>query len=198
VALQADREQKARERMAVLEPKLMKIRLSVPAGGRVKAVKLDGELVTAEDYNKAIPADPGEHIVSASTIRDDGEPFEETVELSEAGKTVTIAIPVAPGAKMKRRVGMIVGGGITAGLGLIALGGAIALGTQGDSDAQPIAVGIGVLGVVAIAVGLPIFGVGFKKKPVRGGGLTDTPIVVASPVPDVEIGLTGAAATWHF
>ncbi len=198
-ALQQDREQKARERIAQLEPKLMKIRLSVPTGGRVKSITLDGEVVSAENYNKAIAADPGEHVVIASTMRDDGEPFEETVELSEPGRTVTVAIPVAPGAKMKRRVGMIVGGGIVMGIGALSLVGAGVLAAEGDSDAAVAAVGLGVLGVVGLAVGIPIFAVGFKKKPVRYG-LADesSPVIIASPVPDVNVGPTGGSLTWHF
>ncbi|NUP12787.1 MAG: hypothetical protein HOW73_42660 [Polyangiaceae bacterium] len=195
-ALQTDREEKARERIAAIEPKLMKIRLSVPSKGKVKAITLDGEVVSAEDYNKAIPADPGEHTVIAVTVKDDGEPFEEIVDLDEEGRTVTVAIPVVPGAKMKRRVGMIIGGGVTMGVGAIALASAIYLGAAGDEDAAPAAVGLGVLGVVGLGVGIPIFAVGFKKKPVRDAELTIP--MEASPVPQIAVGPTGASATWHW
>ncbi|MBK6516338.1 MAG: hypothetical protein IPG04_20095 [Polyangiaceae bacterium] len=197
-ALQEDRMKKAQERLAVLEPKLMKIRLAVPAGGKVKSVTLDGETVDPEDFNKAIPADPGEHTIIAITVKDDGEPFEETVELDEEGKTMTVAIPVAAGAKMKRRVGMIIGGGITMGVGAIALGSAIYLGAQDDYELLPAAVGLGILGVAGLGVGIPIFAVGFKKKPVRGAELDELPILEASPVPQIAVGPTGASATWHW
>lgn len=199
-ALQTDREQKARERMTALEPKLMKIRISVPSNGKVKGITLDGEPVSEEEFNKAIISDPGEHTVVATTIKDDGEPFEETVELEEAGKTVTIAIPVAPGAKMKRRVGMIVGGGITAAVGALAIVGAGVLFSQGDGSDDTVAAagGLTVLGVVCLAVGLPIFAVGFKKKPVRDAGNWEMPEIKASPIPDLAIGPTGGSLTWQF
>lgn len=196
-ALQEERERKARERLAVLEPKLMKIRVAVPAGGKVKSVTLDGEPIAPEDYNQAIAADPGEHTIVAVTVKDDGEPFEETVELDEEGKTITVAIPVAPGAKMKRRVGMIIGGGITMGVGAIALGSAIWLGAQDDYDLLPAAVGLGILGVAGLGVGIPIFAVGFKKKPVRGAE-AELPLLEPSPIPQVAIGPTGATATWQW
>ena len=143
-ALQTDREAKARERMSALEPRLMKLRLSVPSTGKVKAITLDGEVVAAENYNKAIALDPGEHTVTAVTANDDGEPYEEVIELDEEGKTITVAIPVAPGAKMRPRVGMIIGGGITMGVGAIALASAIYIGSSSNGDDGTLAaVGLG-------------------------------------------------------
>jgi hypothetical protein len=196
-ALQTDREEKARERMAALQPRLMKIKVAVPGKGKVKAVTIDGEVVEPENYNKAIVMDPGEHTVMAVTVKDDGEPFEETIELEEEGKTVIVAIPVAPGAKMKPRVGMIVGGAITMGVGAIALVGAGFLGSSGDPDAMPAAIGLGILGVAGLGVGIPVFAVGFKKKPVREGELEYAPYEV-SPIPQVAIGPTGGSMTWQF
>ncbi len=194
-ALQTEREQKARERLSALEPKLMRIRLSVPAGGKVKSIKLDGAVVATNNYNKALPADPGDHTIVASTANDNGEPFEEEIELSEPGKTVTVAIPVSSGAKMKRRVPMIIGGGVTAGVGvLLAIGsGVMFSGGEGEGGA-----GLAVASVVHLAVGLPIFGVGFKKKPVREGMLDDAPLFEPSPIPQVAIGPTGGSLTWNF
>lgn len=196
-ALQSDREEKARERMAALQPRLMKIKIAVPGKGKVKAVTIDGEVVEPDNYNKAIVMDPGEHTVMAVTVKDDGEPFEETIELEEEGKTVIVAIPVAPGAKMKPRVGMIVGGAITMGVGAIALVGAGFLGSSGDDDVMPAAIGLGILGVAGLAVGIPVFAVGFKKKPVREGELEYAPYEV-SPIPQVAIGPTGGSMTWQF
>jgi hypothetical protein len=194
-ALQADREEKARERVKGLEPRLMRLRLSIPKGGKVNSVKVDNVLVPEDDYNKALPYDPGEHTIEATTARDEGEPFTEEIELTEEGKTVTVAVPVAPGAKMKPRVGMIVGGGITMGVGALALIGAGALVATGAEEPGPI-VGLGVLGIVGLAVGIPIFAVGFKKRPVREGYL-DVPFE-PSPIPTVAIGPTGGSLTWEF
>jgi hypothetical protein len=194
-ALQADREQKAKERLAALEPRLMRIRLSVPQGGKVKSVKVDGVVVGPQDYNKALPFDPGEHTVEATTAKDDGEPFSEDIDLSEEGKTVTIAIPVAAGAKMKPRLGMIIGGGITMGVGGVSLLAATGLALSDDPPGGAI-VGLGILGVVGLAVGIPIFAVGFKKRPVRDG-YYEVPAEL-SPIPTVAIGPTGGSLTWEF
>lgn len=194
-ALQADREQKAKERLSALEPRLMRIRLSVPQGGKVKSVKVDGVVIGPQDYNKALPFDPGEHTIEATTAKDDGEPFSEEIDLSEEGKTVTIAIPVAAGAKMKPRLGMIIGGGITMGVGGVALLAATGLALSGDPPGGAI-VGLGVLGVVGLAVGIPIFAVGFKKRPVRDG-YYEVPAEL-SPIPTVAIGPTGGSLTWEF
>ncbi len=197
-ALQSEREEKAKARLKELTPRLMKIRLSVPQGGKVSSVKVDGQVIKAEEYNKALVYDPGEHTVEASTSKDEGEPFTEDIELTEEGKTVTIAIPIAPGAKMKPRVGMIIGGGITMGVGALALTGAviIAAGGDGDGESAPAAIGLGVLGLVGLGVGIPIFAVGFKKRPVREGFL-DVPIE-PSPIPQIAIGPTGGTLTWEF
>lgn len=195
-ALQTEREEKAKARLKELEPRLMKIRLSVPQGGKVSSVKIDGKTINAEEFNKALIYDPGEHTIEATTAKDEGEPFTEDIDLSEPGKTVTIAIPVAPGAKMKPRIGMIIGGGITMGVGALALTGAIIIGSSDDADAAPAAIGLGILGLAGLGVGIPIFAVGFKKRPVRDGYL-DVPFE-PSPIPQVAIGPTGGTLTWEF
>jgi hypothetical protein len=193
-ALQTDREKVALERVAKLEPKVMRIRIIVPSLSKVKAVRLDGQKLPAEDYNKPLPLDPGEHTIGADTVNDDGEPFEETIELSEEGKTVTVTIPVAAGAKMKRRVPMIIGGGVTAGIGVLLLGGGAYMLSTGDDDAVAPGAGLIALSIVHMAVGFPIFGVGFKKKPVR----EERASLEASPIPTVGIGPTGGSLTWTF
>ncbi|MFO0553169.1 MAG: hypothetical protein U0271_32575 [Polyangiaceae bacterium] len=198
-ALQSEREQKARERMASLEKRIVKIRISIPTGAytKVRSVKIDGEIIAPDQYNKDIICDPGDHTVTAQTVNDAGEPYEEEVDLDDEGKIVTVAIPVKPGKKMKRRVGMIVGGGVTAVVGLGAIGGAVYFG--GQSGDEGIAIGLGVLGVVALGVGIPIFAVGFKKKPVRDGSIDDLPLLIEpSPIPDVALTPTSGSLTWHF
>jgi len=138
-------------------------------------------------------------VVVAATTTDDGEPFEETIEIEEVGKTVTVTIPIAPGAKMKRRVPMIIGGGITAGIGVLLLGGAVAVAaTDGGVDGTGLAVGLGVLSVVHMAVGFPIFGVGFKKKPVYDNSADWVPVYEPSPIPTIGLAPTGGSLTWQF
>jgi len=197
-ALQADREKVARDRLAALEPKIMKIRISVPTIAKVKVVKLDEEVILPEYFNKLIPIDPGEHVVRAETANDDGEPFEETVDAGEPGGVVTVAIPVAAGAKMKRNVGMIVGGSISTGLGALSLLGAGALAVaDGGADSPAPVIALGALGVAGLAVGIPLIVVGAKKHPVKEAAL-DAPTWEASPVPEIVVGAGSAMATWHF
>ncbi len=204
-ALQADREKLARERLAALEPRIIKVRIAVPSVGKIKLVKLDGELIAPEYYNKLIPVDPGEHVVHAETTTDEGEPFEETIDAREEGKIVTVAIPVAPGAKMKRNVGMIVGGSICTGIGGLSLIGAALLGATssalggGEDLAVGPVVGLAVLGVAGLGVGIPLLVVGVKKRPVTDASTGVTTFTYeASAVPELTVGLGAANATWHF
>lgn len=198
-ALQEEREKVARERVEKLEARIARVRVVVPSTNKVKLVKIDGEKIRAQDYNKPLPIDMGEHTVVAHTTTDDGEPFEETIEIDQAGKTVTVTIPVASGAKMKRRVPMIIGGGVTAGIGVLLLGGAVAVGvSDGGFENTGIAVGLGVLSVVHMAVGFPIFGVGFKKKPVYDNNASWVPVYEPSPVPQIGLGPGAASLTWQF
>ena len=195
-ALQTDREKIARERVTKLEGQIMRLRVIVPSLAKVRAVLLDGKPLDPKDYGQTLVVDPGEHTITAKTTSDAGEPFEETVELDEPGEVVTVTIPVTPGAKMRRNVGMIIGGGITAGVGVLMLGGAVAVAANNpDNDGAGAAVGLGVLSLVHMAVGFPIFGVGFRKRPVYDAGL---PTLVASPVPEIQVGPTGGSLTWRF
>lgn len=198
-ALQEEREKVARERIAKLEARIARVRIIVPSTNKVKYVKIDGEKLDKADYNQPLPIETGEHVVIAETTSDSGEPFEETIEIEEVGKTVTVTIPVSPGAKMKRRVPMIIGGGITAGIGVILLGGAVAVATtDGGVDGTAVAAGLGVLSVVHMAVGFPIFGVGFKKKPVYDDRADWVPVYEPSPVPTFAVGPTGGSLSWQF
>ena len=100
---------------------------------------------------------------------------------------------------MKRRVPMIIGGGVTAGIGVLLLGGAVAVGvSDGGFENTGLAVGLGVLSVVHMAVGFPIFGVGFKKKPVYDNNANWVPVYEPSPVPQIGLGPGAASLTWQF
>jgi len=91
---QADRATIADERIAALEPELMRLALRVPADADIE-VRLDGEPVARELFGSALPVDPGEHRVSAR--RPGQEPYDErTITASEPGKTVTITLPAPP------------------------------------------------------------------------------------------------------
>ena len=96
---------------------------------------------------------------------------------------------------LSRKPGLIIAGSILMGVGTIAGLGTAALMSADNAEAGPI-VGLGVLTISSLAVGIPLFVVGMKKRPVRDAFL-ELPIE-ASPIPQIGIGPTGGSATWHF
>jgi serine/threonine-protein kinase len=89
---QAQRESTARARAAALEPKLMRLRISVPAGANVE-IKRDGVLVGPALWGTALPLDAGPHKVTVSAPGK--EPWETTVKLEQPGGTVNVDVPTA-------------------------------------------------------------------------------------------------------
>jgi hypothetical protein len=67
VAGQADREKKARERAAALEPKISRLAVGVTPGAEVAGLELrrDGEIIGKPLWGTAVPLDPGEHLIEA-------------------------------------------------------------------------------------------------------------------------------------
>jgi hypothetical protein len=193
-ALQPDRQKVAEERLASLEARLSRLVISVPATRTRVTVSLDGTALPADHLNVPMVVTAGDHEIKASTDRDEGEPFETTVSLPGGGKTTTVAIPISPGAKMKRRTGMIVAGGVLMGVGVAAGVGTAYLATQTDSNPGPV-IGLGVLSIASLAVGIPLFAVGMKKRPVVDRQSLLLPV---SPVPQIGVGLGAATATWQF
>lgn len=216
-ALQPERQKVAQERLEAIEAKLSKLTIVVPSSTMKVSVYVDDKLVPPDKYNKGLIIPAGEHQVRAETERDEGEPFETTVVTEGGGKNTTVAIPIAAGAKMKRRTGMIIAGSIVGGIGALATIGSVAMFVTGidSTDGLAPAVGLGALGVVGLAVGIPLFAVGMKKRPVYEGrenqfvspklagplapfGPQEDSVPVASPIPEVVIGATGGSVTWHF
>jgi serine/threonine-protein kinase len=90
---QAEREKVARGKAAALEPKLMRLKVTVqPAAQSAGAeVKRDGAVIAPALWGAAVPLDPGKHVISASAPG--REPWEVTVVLDQAGNTVTVDVP---------------------------------------------------------------------------------------------------------
>ena len=194
-ALQPDRQKVAEDRLAKLEARLSKIVIAVPTTRLKVSVWLDGTSLPADHLNTPLVVEAGDHRIKASTDRDEGEPFETSVTLQGGGKTTTVAIPVTPGAKMKRRVGLIVAGGVLMGVGVIAGAGSIAVFSQSQDNAA-VGGGLAVLSVVTLAVGIPLFAVGMHKRAVPSDQAFISPKPTA--MPELTIGATGGTATWHF
>ena len=89
---QAEREARARDRAAALEPKLGRLTIVVPEDKRPAGltVSRDGVDLTSATWGSALPTDAGEHkIVVQAPGR---EPY-ETTAMVEDGKTSEVAIP---------------------------------------------------------------------------------------------------------
>lgn len=140
---QADRATIANERVAALAPKLVRLAVHVPREEDIE-VLVDGRPLAEALYGTALPVDPGEHRVAAR--RSGAEPyFETTVTVSEEGATVEVTVeapgPVEPEPRQPAPIvapapvepapapvvddsgsALWIAGGITGGVGLVALG----------------------------------------------------------------------------
>jgi hypothetical protein len=143
---QPDREKVARRRAVALEPELLKIKVDVATLNRLEGleVRRDGAIVGTGQWGTPIPADPGEHVVTATAPG--RKPIEVKVNVAgAAGSVASVEIPllvvdpssgqkptavVAPPAQrggLQRTIGWItsavglVGVGVGAGFGIDAM-----------------------------------------------------------------------------
>lgn len=207
VALQADREKIARERLAALDAKVPRVIVAVPDDLEDAKVALDGQDLPSTGWNVPQPLEPGDHVVVAS-LPERKKPFEQrfTVAAGDAPVTVTVGDDgtESGGSGGKRSVGLIVTGSVLMGVGLI--GAAVAsFQFQNGSDGAGLATGIGSL--ACIGVGVPLFVVGLKKRPVEGATPAPSAFVdpldgiEPGPIPAVTVGALGpgsATAAWRF
>jgi hypothetical protein len=87
---QGEREKVAHEKEAALEPKLIRLKITVSAGAGVE-VKRDGLVIGSAIWGTAVPVDPGKHVVSASAPGK--ETWETTITADQPGKTLTLEVP---------------------------------------------------------------------------------------------------------
>jgi hypothetical protein len=90
---QIEREKVARERAAALEPRLSKLRISVPEEAVAPGLEVqrDGVTVASLIWGTDVPVDPGNHFVSASAPG--REPWSAVVSVTEPGKVVVLRVP---------------------------------------------------------------------------------------------------------
>jgi hypothetical protein len=90
---QVDREKVARERAAALEPRLSKLRISVPEEAMAPGLEVqrDGVTVASLIWGTDVPVDPGNHLVSASAPG--REPWSAVISVAEPGKVVVLRVP---------------------------------------------------------------------------------------------------------
>jgi hypothetical protein len=146
---QSEREKAARDGAALLEPRLSKILIVVPAERRIPgmSVKLDGTTVGPAGWGTPMPADAGDHRVDVTapgrtpwsgTITVKGEASVANIEVPTletasaqaptAAVTASAVAPVSeaepPKSSSQRTVGLAVGG---AGILVFGIGSAVAL-----------------------------------------------------------------------
>jgi hypothetical protein len=90
---QAEREKAARGKASALEPRLIRLKITVqPATASAGVeVKRDGAVVSPALWGTSVPLDPGRHKVSAAAPGK--EPWEVAVQLDQPGATVTVDVP---------------------------------------------------------------------------------------------------------
>lgn len=148
---QAVREQFARDKANELEPKLMKIVISVASDEPNLEVKRDGTQVARAQWGTPIPIDPGPHVIEATAPK--RAKWSKKIETNAPGQTTTLTIPAlsesaadaipdapAPATPEKpkgdegstlRVVGFI---GMGVGAALLGTGGFFALSSQSKKD----------------------------------------------------------------
>lgn len=88
---QAVREQYARDRAAELEPKLIKVVVTVGSDEPGLEVRRDGTLMTRAQWGTPIPIDPGTHTLEASAPQK--KKWTKVVEAKGEGSTTMVTVP---------------------------------------------------------------------------------------------------------
>ncbi len=197
VALQADREKIARERLVALEARVARVVIAVPEDQKGAKISLDGVDLPAAAWNVAQPIEPGEHTIRAQVGKK--KPFQETFTAVAGEEPTTITIGVdgsSASSGGKRNTGLIVTGSILMGVGLVGVAIAGAGADNGVTGGE-LVTGIG--GLACIGVGIPLFVIGLKKKPADGAKSADAmDAIEPGPVPTIGLGPTSASAAWRF
>ena len=175
---QADREAYAHKKAEALLPQLSYLRVVVPPAAQVPAgleLRLDGSPIRKSSWGSKLPVDPGEHLVEATApqhksvaakIVAEKGPAEQTFELSPLEPLVAnastpavapgpmVLAPLPPAAEYIPGQNQRLGGYITGGAGIVALGlgtifGVRTLSLKSDRSAECDASGCSVAGVQA-------------------------------------------------
>ncbi len=196
-----ERERAARERAQALVPILPKIMIKV-AGDNTAGmeVRRDGTLVGPAQWGAKIPADQGEHRVTASAPR--RKSWESTVMVPAKGETVTVVIPeleplsdtgAAPasgptptaerptptGLGAQRTIGLVAGGLGVAGVVVGSVFGLISKSKHDDADKH-----------CTGSVCRDEAGVSLKRDALMAGNVSTAAFVVGA------VGLVGGVTLW--
>ncbi|MEM9877053.1 MAG: hypothetical protein AAF928_19295 [Myxococcota bacterium] len=137
------RKKYAAERLASLRPQLRRLRVVVRTPTKGLVVRLDGRVLAAPDWGRAIPLDAGEHRIAA---RAQGHhDYEAKVTLSEPGTTLQLEVPALtsttapappPAIVIRRERGFgsapKIAGWAVGGVGLVAVGVGVGLALRAD------------------------------------------------------------------
>ena len=140
---QVERHERARQRAAALEPRLVKLRV-VPSASLVGlSLQRDGTAIDPALWGVDLPVDPGSHTLTASAPGK--REWTHTLVLVEPGQTVVIEIPALEGASPAARPSAAAVGPPRTGPEPRA--------REGLSTQRAVALGTGGLGVAGLTVG---------------------------------------------
>ena len=144
------REKVARERAKELEPRLSKLKITVPQAPAGLDVRRDGASVGSAEWALEVPVDPGDHVLRATApgktpwtqrVRVDGPPVVEVTvpPLADAPKgdePRRVEATPEPVGRTQRTIGLVVGGIGVVGVGVGATLGLFAKSTYDSSNAD--------------------------------------------------------------
>jgi hypothetical protein len=140
-----DREELARRRATALEPKLSRLTIAAKPPAQVTR---DGSPVDAAAFGTAVPVDPGKHVIEATAPGKKKWSTEVDVAANAARVSVEVPTLLDEGAATSTQVGGSTQAPVTTKEGEA---------TSGSSPQRTIAIGVGAVGVVGLAVGT-VFG----------------------------------------
>jgi hypothetical protein len=143
--------QLAHDRVAALEPRLVRLKLAVsPDNPPSLQIKRDGIAIDRSQWTAAVPVDPEDHLIEASAPGKVA--WQTTINASTEGGSVLVTVPLlidmqtastlavangpAEAAPQSSHTGRILGelGLLVLGVGALAAGGVLALGAKSEYD----------------------------------------------------------------
>lgn len=155
---QAEREQAARARMQALVPKLYRVRIDVESRGRRTEVTLDDAIVPESDWRRPIPVDSGVHHLRVTA--EAKQPWSAELNADTPGTLVAVVVPALTDAEApKPKLGPAPPPKPAARPRPAP---AVAPERSSGSGQRLVALGVGGVGVAALAFGI-VEGVGYLK-----------------------------------
>lgn len=148
-----DREDQAQRHIDALEPRLVRLTIVVPAAVEADdpTIRLDGNVVPRAAWGSAIPIDPGTHVVD--TDAPGRVHWQRSIEIKRDGGTAALDIPPLEGLTPRTPVPILPPSAPALPARSAPYGPPIAVHPATGGWQRPLAVGIGALGFLGMALG---------------------------------------------